>query len=753
MTGRWKYLNQKNGSWEDIEIPSSWTGYSGKVLFRRSFKIDSLSADKQLRLVILDFAHRCSIKLNGEFVSTIEGPRHELDLPPKLLQYDDNNILEIEVDNSLDPLNTIPVLSGKIRPANYGGITGDIFIVCEKLPFLSCLGMETSISDDGKKGYISAEVEIVKSPIQELSGFIVWRILNEKGDQVLIDRKTVVSLDSVALRTEIPSPDIWGPSSPKLYTVQCWLESENYQSSVRNYKTGFRKFSAAGELKLNGKNIRIQGVSYRSNHIYGDTFTDSDYTRDVELIRMSGANAVLLPDPVHPYFLQLCDNAGLLVFQSTAIEGVPNSVLKRTIFRNTAAEKIRNLVRYNSYHPSIVSWVAGLYLEPMPELGFVSDDNLLQDDRPIFYGLTGKPPEMKLLDSGGKSQKNPTIVYGIGSTLTDDSEKSQSLQLSNLANDLNRWKNADAIFICSFSDWKTDRRTLFQISKDSRNLNLTGLLRWDRSERLAYRTLQSGWFSLHPTKVIPATESDPLSFSIMGFILLTLIFLYIRSNNVFKVQLVRIFAHPHGFYQDIRNRRFIQRMQTTVVGLSSVMVLTLISSSLIYKLRFSESLDYIFGHLFQGSALENTLIAVAHNPKLAILYFFIVIFAGFISTAVLFKISSLFLKQSVTLGQSFSYTFWCNASYIWLAPVTVFFYKGLSIRLLAGGEIIVLILFVIWVYFRLLNALRVGCSTTYPRAFLTFTLLHLLELGIILMYFQYKCAIFQYFGYFVKAVL
>ena len=753
LTGRWQYLDKRNGSWTDIEIPSSWTGFAGKIVFRKNFRIDSSYADKQIRLVIIDFVQRCSIKLNGEFVTSVEGPRAELDLPAKLLQLSELNTLEIEVDNTLDALNTIPVKSGRIQPANYGGITGDVFLAAEKTPFLYCNGIETILSNDGRTGYITADADIIKSPIQEVQGFIVWRVIDNTGKQVLSKRTEIGDNDSLALNIEIANPKIWSPSSPVLYTIQGWFESVDHITSYREYKIGFRSFSAADDFNLNGSQIQILGVCYRNSHIYGRTFTSSDFVRDLQLIRLSGANAVLLPEQIHPYFLQLCDSTGLMVFQSTSITGVPNAVLNRGVFKDISRHKIIHLKEFNSFHPSIVSWIAGLDIEQSPELDFIIEDNLFGGNRPVFFGTSGKPKNVDFLKPLGMANNDIEIVYGAGPTLHDDSEFSQSIQLDNISRDLIWWRRADGIFISSLADWKTDRLTLFQDSEESEYLNLDGLLRQDRTEKLAYRALQSGWFMQHSSKLIPAPIKEPLAFPIAGFILVTIILLYIRSNHVFKVQLSRVFAHQHGFYQDIKNRRFIQLTQTVVIGLSSVWVLTLISAALSHRLRHSESFDYLIGHLFQKSNLAESLIRVSHSPELGIIYFFFVILFGLIVTSLVFKISSFFLPQKITLGQSFVFTFWCSASFLWLAPVTVFFYRGLSINILADIEIGLVIIFFVWVYFRLLNALRVGGSSSYFRAFIIFTFIHMLGFGLILLYFQYKCAIIQYFSYFVNAVL
>lgn len=753
LTGRWQCLKGKGSSWETVELPSSWVDYTGKVIFRRSLKIDSTLADRILHLVMLGVSRRCAIYFNGEFIAEREGPQVEVILPLKLMHVEGSNILEIEVDNTLDPLNTIPVLSGSLSPANYGGITGDIFLIVEKLPYFTCQEIIADVNEEGETGRVSVTIQIVKSPIQKIEGQFVCRLLDSKGKMVASAKRRIDFPDSLTLRLTLPNPRLWSPSSPELYTLQGWLETEAGESSFHSLKVGFRRFSASDGFRLNGEKIQIMGVKYWEEGEWGRTFTAGDYHRDLEIIRSCGLNAVLLPDPAHPFFLQLCDSVGVMVFQSTSLRGVPNAVLNRERFQVIAGEHFRRMITHDIHHPSVAAWVLGLDFEGALPLRFLMDKISHLDNHPAFIGIVGEPGRLLPVSPEEGLTDYPVIVTDLGPLLFDDTEKSQSLQLSRTMQDIELWKSADGLFLRNLADFNTGRTILFQETDKPGDILFSGLVKRNRQSRVIHRRFQSGWLSLDPIEAVERVEPEAMIFPLLGLGLIMIFILYIRRNHVFKVQFVRVFAHPHGFYQDISNRRFKQKMQTGVVGFGSILVLALLFSGILHRLRYSEPFDYLLGHIFQGGVIHPMLIGISQDPRKSIIYCFIWFLIIYLITTFLFKLTTVLVHQRVTLRQSLTFTFWSSANYLWLAPVTVFFYRGLSLELLRVVEIAVLILFIVWKYSRLVNALRVACSSTYLRVLFIFTLFHLFIIAALLIYLHYECAIFHYWDYFFSAVL
>ena len=754
LAGDWKMQAEKGGSWQIVKIPSCWDGFQGSLKFRRSFKIDSSYSGKFINLVMLGVSQRCSVKLNGEFVADREGSLVKIPLPEKLLRFSGDNLLEIEVDNSLHPLYSIPLQSGMIKPYNYGGIYSDIFLTFESFPAISDFIVLTAFDPAKKTGAVSLEVRFVTLPTEEINGSFHCRLLTANGENLASQNLLIPDGNELFASVKISEPALWSPGKPQLYTLEFWFGDAPANASFRRIKIGFRKGEFSDEFKFNGQITKVKGITYRIENEFGNVFRAQDYRRDLDLIRQIGANTVLLADPPHPYFHQLCDSLGLIVFQSSSLEGVPNAVLRNCRFQNIARERFRLLWENTCFHPALCAYVLGLYLEEQPPLDF-----LLQGFDPaasplLLIGAAGNPPLLMPLSSPPYKSPDSLIVMDLGPCLEDDSEWSQSFQASQIAQALSQWNaSAAGCFLRNFADWRSDRTLLCQKSPLDIPVFYSGIVRRDRSTRVAFRDLQQGWTGFRIPEVRTESEPELLIYPLSGFILLLIIIFYLRSNHVFRVQLLRVFHHPHGFYLDVKNRRFIQKMQSGIVVFSAVAALALLFSALLFKLKGSFALDYLLGHLVQNRNLHSTILEIIRDPRLSVLYAFLTIFFLFLINALVFKIAGLFHRQHLTFGQALIFIFWANANLLLLTPLTLFFFRGLAYELLAKIEILILALFLLWSLSRTLNALRVACGNSLLNVSFSFFCIYGLLAALLLAYFQHNCALFHYIAYFFRIYL
>ena len=129
-------------------------------------------------------------------------------------------------------------------------------------------------------------------------------------DTVLIrkgEREKYLSYDF-----RIPSPSLWSPESPELYSVDVKLG--NGDTEVENF--GIRTFSWSPDgFELNGDTIVLSGACvHHDNGILGAASHDAAEYRKAALLKDAGFNAVRTShNPPAPAFLDACDRLGLLV--------------------------------------------------------------------------------------------------------------------------------------------------------------------------------------------------------------------------------------------------------------------------------------------------------------------------------------------------------------------------------------------------------------------------------------------------------
>ena len=123
---------------------------------------------------------------------------------------------------------------------------------------------------------------------------------------------------SRTLRFDVASPVLWDPERPRLYTL--FLAAGNERIAL---KPGFKRVEIKGRaLLLNGKKIKLRGVNrHDTDPKTGYTVSMETMRREVALLKRANVNAVRTSHyPNDPRFLELCDEAGLLLIDEADLE-------------------------------------------------------------------------------------------------------------------------------------------------------------------------------------------------------------------------------------------------------------------------------------------------------------------------------------------------------------------------------------------------------------------------------------------------
>ncbi len=113
--------------------------------------------------------------------------------------------------------------------------------------------------------------------------------------------------------------DLWDIDAPVLYTVETELLIDGHIVDSHSTKTGFRKTECTSHgFYLNGQKIKLRGVNRHQCYPYvGYAMGRGVQRKDAELIRYDMAcNTVRTSHYMQSqYFLERCDEIGLLVFE------------------------------------------------------------------------------------------------------------------------------------------------------------------------------------------------------------------------------------------------------------------------------------------------------------------------------------------------------------------------------------------------------------------------------------------------------
>lgn len=238
------------------------------------------------------------------------------------------NVLEITADNTLD--ENVPPIVGDFTM--YGGVYRPVHFI-ETDPV--CIDFVT----DGADGVV-----IEADPA---TGEVAARV-------------SVLGGTNEVRRFHFPSPRLWSPEDPAMYSVRVEISQRGSTDAV-DVPFAFRKVEFdGGGFRLNGVRRKFRGVCrHQDREGKGWAISASDDFADAAMIKSMGADAVRTSHyPQSRSFLDACDRLGLMVWSETSLV---NELSLTAPFRESMLQQAREMVAQLRNHPSIVVW--GLFNE------------------------------------------------------------------------------------------------------------------------------------------------------------------------------------------------------------------------------------------------------------------------------------------------------------------------------------------------------------------------------------------------------
>ncbi|MDB5235980.1 MAG: beta-galactosidase, partial [Hymenobacter sp.] len=218
---------------------------------------------------------------------------------------------------------------------------------------------------------LHVQTELQNDATQPQTAQVRTLLLNEKGQEVAratsgASRIAAGAFSPIKQQLTIKQPQLWSPEQPNLYRVVVEVLQGTKVIDRQETSTGVRSIKfAAKTFTLNGQPLRLRGTNRHQEYPYlGYAISDNAQFRDAWKIREAGFNFVRCSHyPPSPSFLQACDELGLLVMDST-----PGwQFFGNDEFAKNALQNIRDMVRRDRNHPSVVLWEAALNETDMPK--------------------------------------------------------------------------------------------------------------------------------------------------------------------------------------------------------------------------------------------------------------------------------------------------------------------------------------------------------------------------------------------------
>lgn len=248
------------------------------------------------------------------------------------------NRVTVRIDGSENP--AIPPFGAQIDYLTYAGIYRDVWL--RVLPERHLINARILTPD----ALADAKTVVIR-PEMSVPGPVRARLL--QGGRKIAATEGTGELTLAGLT----GLDLWTPENPVLYTVELTLPDSGDQAS---YRFGFRtaEWTQQGFL-LNGQPMKLRGLNRHQSWPHaGYAAGRHAQERDAEILRHDlGCNIVRTSHyPQSPWFLDRCDEIGLLVFEE--IPGWQH--IGDSDWQDGSVANVEAMIRRDWNHPSIVIW-------------------------------------------------------------------------------------------------------------------------------------------------------------------------------------------------------------------------------------------------------------------------------------------------------------------------------------------------------------------------------------------------------------
>jgi len=364
-------------AWSRITLPHTWNAgdgdaggayYRGAGWYRRTLTLPPAAPGARRYLEFDGAALAADVWVNGVYAGRHEGgfARFRFDVTPYLKAGE--NVLAVRVDNAERP-DTAP-LSGDFTI--FGGIDRDVRLVTTAAVHLDMLD------------YGSCGVRFRQTDVTPRSAKLAWtaRVANDAGrpadvvvtvrlrdaarHEVATARQTVTvpphMVTPVDLAATLAAPHLWqGVADPYLYTATVELRTAGRVTDSLDVRVGLRdiRFDAGRGLILNGKPYGVHGVDVHQvmRPGKGPAVAPADVDEDFHILQDLGVTGLRFAHYQHPQReYDLADRMGILVWTEAPNVG---DLGPSDGFAANAVQQMRELIRQNETHPSVMVWGLG----------------------------------------------------------------------------------------------------------------------------------------------------------------------------------------------------------------------------------------------------------------------------------------------------------------------------------------------------------------------------------------------------------
>ena len=338
-----------------VELPYNYfdeKSYQKAFTYQKVIAWDQRFEGKEVSLVFDAAMADSVVYLNGiEIAAHKDGyTPFEARLTPHLKTCD--NLLTVKIDGSENP--EIPPFGGVIDYLTYAGIYRDVWLKITAPVSIKNVKIETpDVLADAKQ--VMAKVWISNPADQALSGKVTAVLKDGAGQEIARTQATVSSAEVSLGFSGLQGITLWDIDNPALYHLTVTLETAAGTDETTS-RFGFRSAEHTIEgFKLNGRVVKLRGLNrHQAWPHLGYAMGRRGQEKDADILKFDLACNIARTShyPQSKYFLDRCDEIGLLVFEE--IPGWQH--IGGDAWKAESVQNVRRMIERDWNHPSIIIW-------------------------------------------------------------------------------------------------------------------------------------------------------------------------------------------------------------------------------------------------------------------------------------------------------------------------------------------------------------------------------------------------------------
>ena len=365
-----------DSGWEKVTVPHDWAitgpfnedeqGNTGKLpwkgegWYRKNFKVDMAATGKAVYLLFDGIMASPKVYVNGKPAGYWDYGYNSFYVDVSdLVEPGKENTVAVHVDTRNHGSRWYPGagIYRKVRMLITAKVHSEIWGTYITTPVVESTHAEVrvlnNILNHSDRGREISVVAIIKGP--------------DGSEKAISETKRMVAPGASREFDhwmKVEAPELWDIESPNLYSLETIVKEGDEVLDAKSTTFGFRtfRFTADDGFHLNGRRLQLKGVNLHHDHgPLGAAFNLRSMERKLEIMKEMGVNAIRNSHNVEaPELLELCDRMGFVVFNEAFDKWDATAGITPDMdFYEFGERNIRNFVKRDRNHPSVVIWSVG----------------------------------------------------------------------------------------------------------------------------------------------------------------------------------------------------------------------------------------------------------------------------------------------------------------------------------------------------------------------------------------------------------